>query len=230
MKLDISKLVQSPFEDGSWMTKIAIGTVLQLLSILIVPYLAFTGYYLKTIKTTAEGEGEDKTLPEWDDWGGLISSGFMFNLGLFVWLSVPLGLMIFGGGSMIMSLVGGLAQGGKSGAAMGIAGGGIATICLLAGSALLMIISLIIPMLSIRFAMTGSLGSMFEVGPAIKDIMTAPVDYLIILIAPTVFGFVFSFLTGITGGLASILALPVSVLVAVIMARMQGALQRDCLN
>lgn len=227
MKLDLSKLVQSPFEDASWVTKVLIGSALQFFSFLLIPYFAFSGYYLKIIKETAEGE--EKTLPEWDDWGKLIGSGFFFNVGLLIWLCVPLGLVLFGGGSMLMSIFA-AASGGKGGAAAGLAGGTLSLVCLFAGSVLLLMISLLLPMLTIRFAETEQLGSLFQVGPAVKDIMTAPIDYIIILIAPTVFGFVFSTLTAITGGLASILALPCSVVLALILARLQGALKRDCLG
>lgn len=227
MKIDVMKCIQSPFEDSNWITKVLIGTVLQFLSFLLIPIFAFSGYLLKITKDSAEGREE--ALPPWTDWGSLIMKGLTYQVGLLLWMAIPLGLMIFGGGSMIMSIVAAF-QGGDAGSLVGVAGGTVAMMSFAVGCLLTLVFSVFLPALTLRFAITGQFGSLFQIGGAMADILAAPVDYLIILIAPMAFGLIFGTLTTLTGGLAGILALPVGVIIGIIVSRMMGAFYRECLN
>lgn len=79
------------FEDPNWFKKMFIAAVMLLLSIFIVPGLALAGYIVKTIRNVTEAV--EHPLPEWTDWGELISIGFkMFVTGLV--FSIPFIIVI----------------------------------------------------------------------------------------------------------------------------------------
>lgn len=227
MRIDISKSLQSPFSDQNWIMKVLIGTALQFLSFLLVPAFAVTGYYLKVLRQSCDGQ--DESLPEWDDWGALIISGLKYSLGVLILFVIPTALMIFGGGAMLMSLIAGFS--GKSGAAAaGMAGGAMSIAALCIGSFLSLIITLLLPALSIRFAQNDSIGELFGFGQAVSDILRSPIDYLALLLVPVAAGVLSSLLVTLTAGLGSILLLPLGIILALGMARMQGSFYRNCLN
>ena len=227
MRIDIAKSLQSPFTDQNWIMKVVIGTVLQFLSFLLVPAWAVTGYFLKVLRQSSEGQ--DETLPEWDDWGSLIVSGLKYSLGVFILFAIPTALLVFGGGAMLMSFIAGIS--GKSGAAAaGLAGGAMSMAALAIGSLLCLIISLLLPALTIRFAQNESIGELFGFGQAVADIMRSPLEYLAVLGVPMVAGVLFSLMVTFTAGIGSILLPPLAIILALGMARMQGSYYRNCLG
>lgn len=68
--------LQYPLKDSSWITKMIIAGVL--LFIPIIGWLILGGYALRTTKGLLTNQ---TGLPEWDDWGGDLSRGFMAFLG-----------------------------------------------------------------------------------------------------------------------------------------------------
>jgi hypothetical protein len=227
MRIDLSKCFQSPFEDSGWIVKVLIGSVLQLLSVFLIPLFAFTGYFLKATQQAAEGN--DEKLPEWDDWGTLIMRGLVFNLGVALWVLLPTGLMIFGGWSIFASLIVGVSGNSGASAAAGAVGGTLALACFAVGALLLFLVSIFLPAITIRYAVTNQFAEFLNVGGIFSLIMSGPLEYLVILIVPTVFMMAFGLVTTITGGLASILAIPAGVVLALIMAKLQGSFYRNCL-
>ncbi|MFA5508314.1 MAG: DUF4013 domain-containing protein [Vulcanimicrobiota bacterium] len=227
MKIDISKSLQSLFSDENWIKKVLIGTVLHILSFLLVPTWAFMGYFFKVLRQSSEGQEEN--LPEWDDWGALILSGLKYSVGMFILFLVPTALMIGGGGAMLMSLI--AAFSGKSGgAAVGMAGGAMSMGALAIGIILSLLISLFVPALSIRFAETEEIGALFGFGQAMAVITRAPIDYLVLLLLPMAASAVIGVVLSLTGGLATILLPPVGVIIGLGMARLYGEYQRTCLS
>jgi hypothetical protein len=77
---DIRRAFDAPFEDPDWATKIAIGTGLLWLGIVIpfIPGLAYQGYLVRYMRPLLRGEAP--TLPEWGKWGEALVDG------LRVWL------------------------------------------------------------------------------------------------------------------------------------------------
>src|SRR5262245_65020003 len=72
-------------EDPDWIKKILLGglfTLLGGLCLIGTPFVA--GYGLRVIARTARGEA--RTLPEWDDWGGLVMDGVRGVGVCLVWL------------------------------------------------------------------------------------------------------------------------------------------------
>ena len=95
-----------PFKDPEWVKKIAIGFGLSLAVFIvpIVPTLIIAGYG-KRIMQRIIIENGDPYLPEWEDWGRLLSDGLkLWGAGIIYSLPVLLLLMIFLGMMMISLL------------------------------------------------------------------------------------------------------------------------------
>jgi hypothetical protein len=63
-----------PFKDPAWISKLAIAAGLSLFNVLIIPIFLVTGYGCRIMKRVIV-ERQQPTLPEWDDWGGLLKDG-----------------------------------------------------------------------------------------------------------------------------------------------------------
>lgn len=68
--------LQFPFQDQNWITKVAIAVVL--LFIPIIGWMILSGYIVRLVKMIM---ADETTLPEFDDFGGDLSRGFMVFLG-----------------------------------------------------------------------------------------------------------------------------------------------------
>jgi hypothetical protein len=62
-----------PFDDEHWVGKAAVGIAMGLLGFLIFPLLFLTGFGLRVMRRVIQGE--PLALPDWDDWGGLLTDG-----------------------------------------------------------------------------------------------------------------------------------------------------------
>jgi hypothetical protein len=62
------------FKDPAWISKLAIPAGLSLFNMLIIPIFLVTGYGCRIMKRVIV-ERQQPTLPEWDDWGGLLKDG-----------------------------------------------------------------------------------------------------------------------------------------------------------
>lgn len=65
------------FPQSAGWTPVVIAGVTLLLSFLVVPLIAFTGYCSRVCRAAAKGAQE---APAFDDWGGLLKEGFLFSM------------------------------------------------------------------------------------------------------------------------------------------------------
>ena len=79
-KLDIERAFTFVFKDPKWLEKVAIGAVL---TITIIGSPALTGWVMEIQKRVQNGE--DDTLPEWDNLGEYFIEGLKLILVNFVW-------------------------------------------------------------------------------------------------------------------------------------------------
>ncbi|MBI1877413.1 MAG: DUF4013 domain-containing protein [Chloroflexi bacterium] len=93
---DLKELLGYPFKDANWKNKFLIGSLVVFagFAIPVVPFLALYGYMLQIMRRIIVDEGEPH-LPEWDDWGNLLTDGlkllgaiFVFMLPVFLVLAV----------------------------------------------------------------------------------------------------------------------------------------------
>lgn len=82
--MDIGKSFSYVFEDPRWVTKILIGGVMAILSILIVPAFILLGYSLQTIRNAMAGQ--QHPLPEWTDYGAYLADGFKLFVVFLIYL------------------------------------------------------------------------------------------------------------------------------------------------
>lgn len=225
MRLDVTKSVKFPLNDPSWPVKLGIGLLMQLLGFLIVPMLAFSGYMLQVVRDAANGN--DENMPEWGDWGRLIMQGLMVSLASLIYMLIPMGLIIFGMGSFIASIIFGAS---RDSAVTGLAGGAMSLGLGGVGLLLLLVVCFLLPALMIRYATSGDFGSFFQVGQAVSDIMTSPIDYLMVVIVPIGLSGAFSFVVGLTGGLLAILSPVFVVITSLVGAHLAGDYYRNCLQ
>jgi hypothetical protein len=103
----LKKLFRFPFEDPNWLSRILVGSALTLAGYIIpiLPTLIVSGYALRVMRQTLDGQ--EPTLPEWDDWGGLLKDGLHAMLVGLVYLMPALivmgaGMALYWAGSIYL--------------------------------------------------------------------------------------------------------------------------------
>ncbi|MEN6472801.1 MAG: DUF4013 domain-containing protein [Syntrophaceae bacterium] len=101
MEVDVVKAFQAPMTDQTWVNKVVIGGLVN-----IVPIVNFIAIGYGLTYFAGLWNGKDVELPEWRDWGGL----FVIGLKAFVIMLVyMIGVIIFGALSMFMGgMLGGI--------------------------------------------------------------------------------------------------------------------------
>ena len=180
---------------------VLVGGLLTLLSFLIVPAFFVTGYLVRVLDRTAEGETE---APSFDDWGALLVDGVKSFVIALVYLIVPIALaavFVGGGGGLI-------ALGGDSGVASAFGALGI-----LVGSILTLVVGLaiwyVLPAALANFAQDRRMGSAFafgEIAPVLRSgkYATAWLLGLLVIVVAGIVGGALSTIIPLIGGLAAL--------------------------
>lgn len=73
--MSLRKLFRFPFQEPEWASRFLVGALLTLANYIvpIVPGIFVSGYILRVMRQSVEGE--EPTLPAWDDWGKLTKDG-----------------------------------------------------------------------------------------------------------------------------------------------------------
>ena len=205
MRLDLKENIVFPFSDPEWALKLLKTSIAY---ILLLPMPAVFGYQIAVIREAANGE--DEALPEFsmENLGSLWVQGFKYMVVLSILGMVPM----FGVGALTYGAYAGFADNGDP---LGYILGG----CFLR-FVVMMLLAVLIPALLLRFAMTDSVGSLFDVGSALGDIKHGPGDYALIFIFPMIASIATSIVS--FTGIGAILVLPLTVLTLVIQGRMLG--------
>jgi hypothetical protein len=97
----LRELLRFPIRDGEWRNKFLMGSGLVFLNFVIplLPMLAVGGYCLKVMRQAVRGE--EPVLPEWNDWGDLITEGLKGGALILAYLA-PGYLVMFGGIILLM--------------------------------------------------------------------------------------------------------------------------------
>jgi len=86
-------------EDPAWLTKILVGGLFTLLTVVLVGVPFILGYWARTLKNVAAGK--QLPLPEWDDLGGIFSDGLRL-VGVYLVYAIGLALALFLIGGVLM--------------------------------------------------------------------------------------------------------------------------------
>lgn len=187
--MDINKSLTFVTEDDQWVTKILIGAVLAILSILIVPAFFLTGYMVRTARNVMDGVEEP--LPEWDDWGALFMDGLNVFIAMFVY-SLPFILVVCC--ASLLAVMAGSADGGDFGDVMaGLGALGITVIaCLSVIWALILLV--VAPVVVIQYARLGELSACFQFSEILELTRENIGDVLLTVLVIFGVSFVLSFL------------------------------------
>ncbi len=80
--MDFGKAFTFVFEDEDWVKKIALGGLLSLIP--VIGIFLVIGYGLEVTKRVIKGDAE--VLPDWSDFGGYLTKGFLVFLIVFVYM------------------------------------------------------------------------------------------------------------------------------------------------
>lgn len=196
--MDIGKAFTFVTEDESWMSKIGIGAVVSLFSILIIPAFFLGGYQLAVMRNVMNGE--EHPLPKWENWGRLFMDGLFVVVAAFVY-TLPIWLLAFFG--ILLNLV---VFSSSSGGAVAV------VIWLIFGCFTILIaiaLAFLIPSIYIQYARTDDFGALFRFGEVLaiarENLVDILITFLVALAASFVLSLIASVLTlTICGGIIAI--------------------------
>lgn len=174
--MDVERAIVYVFDDPDWLKKVALGGLLLLVPVL--GWLVVAGYGMRLIRRSYVGD--DRTLPQWDDFGGDAVRGLKAVLVLFVW-SIPLWVVQFALFCLIFpfALLGEM-ESVRFSALFGLfAGLGAVGISLFA-TVLQFLYLLVLPLFLGRVATTGRIESAFDLGAIAREARLVPGPLIIV--------------------------------------------------
>jgi len=217
--MDIGKAFTFIFEDPDWLRKVAIGTGLMLVSLILsvvliglVPLIIVIGYTVLVVRNVMDGM--ERPLPEWDDWGGLFIRGLKLFLIQLIW-ALPLIFVSLGSGLPPMLA-------GDNPDVQGVATA-ISVCCSCLTVLLSIAYALVEPVLTFRFARTGEFASGFEFGEIFRLLGENIVNILIAVIVAAVAGVILFLVGGFAGTILLVIGLLVTVPAAAFLSELIGA-------
>lgn len=186
--MDVQKALTYVFDDEEWLTKIGVGALISLVSILIIPAILLGGWLLATARNVIDGK--EHPMADWDDWGGFLRDGGSLALVSLVYAS-PF-ILIFCIGFFTTVGFAGLAEANEDAAAAGM----FATFGILGCLGFLMGIAifLITPAVAVQYLRTNQISACFQIGDILGIVRDNIVDIVIIGGVPFAVSFVLGLL------------------------------------
>ncbi|OYR63537.1 hypothetical protein DJ71_23175, partial [Halorubrum sp. E3] len=137
---------------GDWIGRIAIGGILGLFSVLLLPAFIIVGYLVRVLEETIGGEDVP---PEFTDWGDLLMKGVIGTIITIAYTVIP--VVVYG---VVVAVVGGTsgAIGGDAGALIGVVG----VLLALAFIPVLFLIYYAVPAALSAYAARGAMSAAFD--------------------------------------------------------------------
>jgi hypothetical protein len=169
------------FDDPDWVKKVLMGSLFTLLAMLLVGMVFLAGYFSRLIQRTAHGEA--LPLPDWDDLGGLFSSGLR-TMGAYSLYLLAIFLPLFGMALVFVLMAGGLSASGSDATARGL--GALAGLGLFAAYGLFILamfaLMLYLPAALTRLALSERFGAAFELRANFAFIRRNALNYFLALV------------------------------------------------
>jgi hypothetical protein len=115
MNIDVETLLRYPLQSDEWLSTVLIGGIALLLSFLLVPLFVVAGYGVRAIRAGMDNAAEP---PVFDDWGTLLTEGFVAGVIGFVYQLVPMVVFFVTVGGSFLALL----TGSDIGAGIGVVG------------------------------------------------------------------------------------------------------------
>lgn len=205
--MDIGKSFSYIFEDKDWLSKVLIGTLIFIISIMLTPILIgllgfaiITGYQLQVIKNVRQGD--PRPLPEWrDNWGEWMVLGIKLAVVVFVWslpgilISIPsnIGTAMLDGNSDVQAL----------GALLALCFGCLAFLWSI-------IVMVATPAIYVRMAETEELASGFQFGDIIAFTRNHLAEAIIAVIVYTLAALLLTIVGAVAGAILCIVGLVIT--------------------
>jgi len=232
--MDVGKAVSFAFEDEEWVSKMLLGAVILLIP--VFGWFAAMGYAIAVVRNVIADEA--RPLPAWQDLGRFFMDGLMFWLATLIYM-IPFLILV-----CPIALVWVLpALAGEQEEMVNVLAGvsvfvsvGLGCLAGLYG----IVLGLVMPVLQIRYAETGEIGSCLRFGEVFRflfaNIGGVVIAQILLWVASAVVGMVISALAGflgiipicgwILGAALGLLMLPFSVWLMVFSGDMYGQLAR----
>jgi len=181
--MDYGKAFTTVFEDKDWIKKLAIGAVLALTGIGMIPVL---GWALEAARRTYRG---DTILPEWSDFGRLIVDGLKIVAIFFVWM-IPLWIIVACPAGILGAVAGSADQPSDALLTLQVASqvcGG------LIGAVYGIVVGILGPAAVGYLAMTGDLGKALNPATAFKLVRANLGTYIVVWLITSIAGGVLAF-------------------------------------
>ncbi|NJK79657.1 MAG: DUF4013 domain-containing protein [Chloroflexaceae bacterium] len=163
MQIDIGRAFAFITEDDSWITKIVIGGLIQIIP--FVGILALLGYTVELARNVVERKPQP--LPDWSDFGGKFIKGLIYFVISLVYV-IPLLVLVFAY-IIILAIVGVALGGGSEDAAAGIIA--LGSLCLYPLVFVLGIVTqMFIYAALVRYIQTDRLGDALQFGSVIAQV------------------------------------------------------------
>lgn len=186
--MDFEKAFTYVKDDERWMTKLGIGAAVQFLMFLIFPIFLLPGYMVQIMRNVRDGV--EPALPEWDDWGKLLTDGFTI-VGAQLVYTLPFWLLSCVAIALTMGA-------GATGSEDVMAAVGVTSMLLVSCLTILFAIAWIFigPAIAIQYVGEETFASCFRFGEVIAIIRDNISDILMITLAFIAAQFVITFLVG----------------------------------
>lgn len=186
--MDFEKAFTYIKDDEQWMPKLGIGAAVQFLAFLIVPIFLLPGYMLQIMRNVRDGV--EPTLPEWDDWGKLLTDGLTI-VGAQLIYTLPFWLIT----CLAIALTVGAGATGSEDLAAAV---GVTSAVLISCLSLLFVIAWIFvgPAIAIQYVREESFASCFRFGEVIAIVRDNISDILMITLAFIAAQFAITFAIG----------------------------------
>lgn len=209
-----------PTKGEEWIGRLTIGGLLLYFGGLVVPFLAFLGYLVKVIASTANAE---ETPPDFEGWLPMTGVGLRAAVVTFVYVVVP-NVALFVVAFLAFGAIGGGFLRGTPGGRVFVTGGIVTLLFALFVFAVVeFAISYLLPAAIINLAVEGSTAAAFSFG-TVASIAFTPA-YLLAMLQPLVVGFVVAVLGSTVVG--TVLLPAIAFWGAVANARMFGVAYRE---
>lgn len=171
--MDIVEEIKFPSTSKDWILKVLVGGIINIIP--IVNFLS-CGYNLKVMGNAIESKSE---MPEWADWGNLFVRGLIAFIITFVYLIIPIIVLLVSLGGMMFTILSGALYG-NMGMAMGAIGGAMGGIVI--GLVLLLVFGFLIPMAIAMYIKEDNISAAFRFGEVVSRIKSVFGDYLTVYI------------------------------------------------
>jgi hypothetical protein len=176
--MDVAKAFTYVMEDERWINKLLIAVIVTFFSFLFFPIFFLIGYAVAITRNVRNGE--EKPLPEWDDWGKLFMDGIYVFMAQIVY-TLPLWLLMCIA-SVVTFATSGVADAVSMDAAMAIMG---TTWLIIACLSFFFAIALlfITPAIIVQYVLKDDFGACFRFGEVIGIARDNVSEILIVFLA-----------------------------------------------